>query len=288
MTGIFGVVQSALVIGLGVLLISNGSITVETWVAYFLYVDLLYGVLGTFGYLFIELKQCQGASARIAQLVENPIEIYQRKQSFEQFNEDLVLDKVSFSYEDEKVLSNVSLTIPHGKVTAIVGPSGGGKTTILSLIERFYEVETGSIKLGKTAIEDYQLDEWRRAFGYVAQDITLRTGTIREYIVYGVEREVSDQELREVAHQANALSFIEQLPEGFDTHIGENGGKLSGGQRQRIAIARVILRDQQVLLLDEATSNLDSRSEQAVLEAMNHLMRKGRTTIVIAHDLTTI
>jgi len=288
MTGIFGVVQSALVIGLGVLLISNGSITVETWVAYFLYVDLLYGVLGTFGYLFIELKQSQGASARIAQLVEHPEEIYHRKRSLDQFNEDLVLENVSFSYENEKVLSNVSFTVPHGKVTAIVGPSGGGKTTILSLIERFYEAEPASIKLGNTAIEEFHLDDWRKAFGYVAQDIPLLTGTVRENLVYGVDWDVSDQELREAAHQANALSFIEQLPEGFDTHIGESGGKLSGGQRQRIAIARVILRDPQVLLLDEATSNLDSRSEQAVLEAMNHLMKKGRTTIVIAHDLTTI
>lgn len=288
MTGIFGVVQSALVIGLGVLLISNGSITVDTWVAYFLYVDLLYGVLGTFGYLFIELKQSQGASARIAQLVEYPEVVYERTYPLEKYDDDLVLDHVSFSYGKEKVLSDVSFTVPYGKVTAIVGPSGGGKTTILSLIERFYEAAPHSIRLGEVPIEDFHLHDWHKAFGYVAQDIPLLTGTVRENLVYGVDREVSNQELREVAYQANALSFIEQLPDGFDTHIGESGGKLSGGQRQRLAIARVILRDPDVLLLDEATSNLDSRSEQVVLEAMNRLIKKNRTTIVIAHDLTTI
>jgi len=287
MTGLFGVLQSVLVIGLGVYFVSRGDITIDVWVAYFLYVDLLYGVLGTFGFLFIELKVSQGATSRLAQLIEHPEEVYKREFPLSEVKDDLVFDHVNFSYGDEKVLSNVSFTIPHGKVSAIVGPSGSGKTTILSLIEQFYEADAQTIRLGDTPIEDYHLDDWRNAFGYVAQDIPLLTGTVRENILYGVDRDVSETELTEAAKQANALEFIRDLSGGFDAYIGESGKKLSGGQRQRLAIARVILRNPQFLLLDEATSNLDTKSEQAVQEALSKLMQ-GRTTIIIAHDLSIV
>lgn len=286
MTGLFSVLQSILVIGLGIFFVSRGDITIDTWIAYFLYVDLLYGVLGTYGYMFIELKLSQGATSRIAQLIEHPEEVYERKYPLTEIKDDIVFDDVTFGYGSKEVLSNVSFTVPHGKVTAIVGPSGGGKTTILSLLEQFYQAEPNTIRLGNTPIEDFQLDDWRKQFGYVAQDIPLLSGTIKENMVYGVDREVSEFELTEAAKQANALEFIQNAG-GFDADIGESGKKLSGGQRQRIAIARVILRNPQILLLDEATSNLDSRSEQAVEEAMNTLM-EGRTTIVIAHDLSTV
>ncbi|HLR14347.1 MAG TPA: ABC transporter ATP-binding protein [Bacillota bacterium] len=287
MTGIFDVVQSILVIGLGVYLVSRSMITMDVWVGYFLYVSTLYGILNTLGSLFIELKLSQGATSRIAQLVEHPEEEYERQQSLPHMNQDIVFDRVSFDYGEETVLEDVSFTIPHGKVTAIVGPSGGGKTTILSLIEQFYEPKQGSIKLGQTPIENYHLQDWRSAFGYVAQDIPLLTGTVRENLLYGVDREVNEAEIEESLVRANAWSFVQNLSEGVDTHIGENGSKLSGGQRQRLAIARVFLRSPECLLLDEATSNLDTRSEQAVQEAM-HTLTKDRTSIVIAHDLATI
>ena len=287
MTGILGVVQSVLVIGLGIWLISNGSIVVSQWVAYFIYVDLLYGVLATFGSMYVMLKESQGATARIAQIVEHPEEAYIRKQPLTSVEQDLVFDNMSFNYGEKKVLSNVSFTVPYGKVTAIVGPSGGGKTTILSLVQQFYQANPNAIKLGETPIEDFHLKEWRNAFGYVAQDSAMLSGTIRENIMYGVAREVSDHELNEAARKANALKFILETPHGFDSDVGEGGGKLSGGQRQRIAIARVILRNPQFILLDEATSSLDTRSEKVVQEAMDNLML-GRTAIVIAHDLTTV
>lgn len=287
MTGILGVIQSVLVIGLGVWLISNGSIELSQWVAYFIYVDLLYGVLATFGSMYVMLKESQGATARIAQIVEHPEEAYIRKQTLTNVEQDLVFDHVSFSYGKKKVFSDVSFTVPHGKVTAIVGPSGGGKTTILSLIQQFYAANPKSIRLGDTPIEDFHLKEWRDAFGYVAQDSTMLSGTIRENITYGIEHVVTDLELEEAALKANALKFINETPLGFDSDVGEGGGKLSGGQRQRIAIARVILRNPQFILLDEATSSLDTRSEKVVQEAMDNLMH-GRTAIVIAHDLTTV
>lgn len=287
MTGLFDVVQSILVIGLGVYLVSRSIITIDVWVGYFLYVTTLFGVLNTIGSLFIELKMSQGATTRIAQLTEHPEEEYERQKSLPHLNQDIIFDHVSFDYGEEKVLNNVHFTIPHGKVTAIVGPSGGGKTTILSLIEQFYQVNEGTIKLGNTPIENFHLKEWRSVFGYVAQDIPLLTGTVRDNLIYGVDREVSDAEISEALIQANAWSFVENLKDGVDTHIGESGGKLSGGQRQRLAIARVFLRSPQCLLLDEATSNLDTRSEKAVQEAMQKLT-KGRTSIVIAHDLATV
>ena len=287
MTGILGVIQSVLVIGLGVWLISDGSIVVSQWVAYFIYVDLLYGVLATFGSMYVMLKESQGATARIAQIVEHPEEAYIRKQTLTNVEQDIVFDHVNFNYGDKKVLSDVSFTVPHGKVTAIVGPSGGGKTTILSLIQQFYEANTSSIRLGNTPIEDFHLKEWRDAFGYVAQDSAMLSGTIRENIMYGVDREVSEMELSDAARKANALKFIQETPLGFDSDVGEGGSKLSGGQRQRIAIARVILRNPQFILLDEATSSLDTRSEKVVQEAMGNLMQ-GRTAMVIAHDLTTV
>lgn len=287
MTGILGVIQSVLVIGLGVWLISNGSIEVSQWVAYFIYVDLLYGVLATFGSLYVMLKESQGATERIAQIVDHPEEAYMRELELTDMKQDLVFDHVTFDYGDKKVLSDVTFTIPSGKLTAIVGPSGGGKTTILSLVEQFYEAAPNSIRLGNTPIEKFHLQEWRDAFGYVAQDSTLLSGTIRENIMYGVDREIDETELIAAAEKANALQFIMDDERGFDAHVGEGGSKLSGGQRQRVAIARVILRDPQFILLDEATSSLDTRSEQIVQEAMDNLMHE-RTSIVIAHDLTTV
>ena len=287
MTGILGVIQSVLVIGLGVWLISDGSIVVSQWVAYFIYVDLLYGVLATFGSMYVMLKESQGATARIAQIVEHPEEAYIRKQLLADVKQDIVFDHVSFNYGDKKVLSDVSFTVPHGHVTAIVGPSGGGKTTILSLLQQFYQANPNSIRLGNTPIEDFHLKEWRDAFGYVAQDSAMLSGTIRENIMYGVDREISEFELNDAARKANALKFIQETSLGFDSDVGEGGSKLSGGQRQRIAIARVILRNPQFILLDEATSSLDTRSEKVVQEAMDNLMQ-GRTAIVIAHDLTTV
>lgn len=287
MTGIFDVIQSILVIGLGIYLVSRGIITIDIWVGYFLYVSTLYGILNTLGSLFIELKLSQGATSRIAQLLEHPEEEYERQESLSNIKQDIVFDNVSFDYGNESVLKDINFRIPHGKVTAIVGPSGGGKTTILSLVEQFYQVKDGTIKLGNTPIENFHLKDWRSAFGYVAQDIPLLTGTVRENLLYGVDEEVSEAELTEALIKANAWSFTQVLSEGMDTHIGESGSKLSGGQRQRLAIARVFLRSPQCLLLDEATSNLDTRSEQAVQEAM-HTLTKDRTSIVIAHDLATI
>lgn len=200
----------------------------------------------------------------------------------------LRFESVSFAYETGKqVLEEVSFQASPGTVTAFVGPSGGGKTTIFSLIERFYAPTAGNLYIGATPIQDIALSDWRKRIGYVSQESPLLSGTIVDNIAYGLETRPSMDEVRAAAQAANALGFIEDMSDGFETLVGERGMKLSGGQRQRIAIARALLHDPEILLLDEATSNLDSGSETHVQEALQRLM-EGRTTLIIAHRLSTV
>lgn len=202
--------------------------------------------------------------------------------------ETLRFEQVHFSYsEEKKILRNVSFEAKPGTVTAFVGPSGGGKTTIFSLLERFYEPSCGHILIGETSITDLPLGDWRGRIGYVSQESPLMNGSILDNMAYGLEERPSFEQMKEAAIAANAWEFIENLPQGVETLVGERGMKLSGGQRQRIAIARALLYNPQILLLDEATSNLDSGSEILVQEALQLLM-EGRTTLIIAHRLATV
>jgi len=204
------------------------------------------------------------------------------------WNQPIHFQDVSFGYgQEDEVLRSLNFTIEPGQTVAFVGPSGAGKTTIFSLLERFYETSAGSIMLGEQNIEQIPLHAWREGIGYVLQESPLMSGSIKSNITYGLTRPVTDDEVREAARLANAAAFIEQLPSGYDTEVGERGIKLSGGQRQRIAIARALMRDPKLLLLDEATSNLDSESEALVQEALQNLMH-GRTTLIIAHRLSTV
>ncbi len=202
-------------------------------------------------------------------------------------HEDIKFHEVSFRYKQKNIFTNLNFTIPKLKVTAIVGPSGSGKTTILNMLERFYIPETGLVKYGDIPMEDINLDEWRNVIGYVPQNSPLLSGTIWDNIVYGVNHNVEEEEVIHAAKLANAYDFIQALPKGFHTDIGEHGSKLSGGERQRIAIARTVLKNPDYLLLDEATCSLDAKNEQEVQIALNCLM-KGRTTIIVAHNLKTV
>ena len=286
-SGVLSLIQSVIVIISGIYLVSRDIITIDIWIAYFLYVDMLYGVLNTFVYMYLDVKRSQGATSRISELLDGEEEEYNGIKVIEKIDENLAFENVSFGYGEKQVLSNISFNVPYGKTTAIVGESGGGKTTILSLIQRFYKPNSGEIKFGNTSINELNLKEWRNVFSYVSQDSPLLSGTIKENIIYGVNREVSEEELIEVSKVANLLEVVDAFPNKFETQVGESGSKLSGGQRQRIAIARALLRDSQVLLLDEPTTNLDNQSEKTIQEAMDNLL-KDRTTIVIAHDLSTI
>ena len=200
---------------------------------------------------------------------------------------DIVFHDVSFEYTgEEEVLHHISLTIPRGQSVALVGPSGGGKSTVCSLIPRFYDVSAGKITIGGTDIRTVSLQSLRQNIGIVQQDVYLFSGTIRENISYG-KPDATDEEIRRAASLADLEEFIESLPEGYDTYVGERGTRLSGGQKQRISIARIFLRDPKILILDEATSALDNESERYIQKSLDRLS-KGRTTITIAHRLSTI
>ncbi len=202
-------------------------------------------------------------------------------------NMSIGFDDVSFEYNaGEPVLRDISLNVPAGRVCALVGPSGGGKTTMFNLLERFYEPQMGKITINRRDIRKYTLKSLRKNIAEVSQDVFLFNGTIADNIKYGNER-ATDEMVMAAARAANAHDFIMEFPEGYDTCVGERGGLLSGGQKQRVAIARAILKDAPILLLDEATSALDTQSEKLIQSALNELMQ-GRTTFVIAHRLSTI
>ncbi|WP_298542734.1 ABC transporter ATP-binding protein [uncultured Porphyromonas sp.] len=203
------------------------------------------------------------------------------------FERSISYEDVSFRYEEPWVLHNLSLTIPKGQMVALVGASGAGKSTLVDLLPRFYDVTSGRITIDGTDIRQVRASELRELIGYVNQTPILFNDTIRNNITFGMERPVSDDEVRTAAEAANATEFIDQLPEGLEYNIGDGGSKLSGGQRQRLSIARALLKDSPILILDEATSALDNVSEQLVQEAIQHLV-SDRTTIVIAHRLSTI
>ncbi len=197
-------------------------------------------------------------------------------------------DKVSFAYEaDKPVLQDITLQAKSGMTVALVGRSGSGKSTLVSMLPRFYEYSSGEIRLDGVPLTDYQLANLREQIAIVTQDVVLFEGTVAENIAYGIRDKVTLEDIQEAARNAHAAEFIEKLPLGYESDVGDGGTLLSGGQRQRLAIARAFLKNAPVLILDEATSALDTESEQHIQQALNELMR-GRTTFVIAHRLSTI
>ena len=218
---------------------------------------------------------------------ENPIKEAEHPKELKGFNESIEFKDVCFSYNpDREVLSHINLTIPKGKMVAVVGPSGGGKYTMADLIPRFYDISSGSILVDGNDIRDCSLSSLISLMGIVTQEAILFNDTVYNNIAFGMEN-VTEDEVVAAAKIANAHEFILQMPEGYATNIGDRGGKLSGGQRQRIAIARAVLKNPPVLILDEATSALDTESERLVQDALTKLM-KNRTSLVIAHRLSTI
>jgi ATP-binding cassette subfamily B protein AbcA/BmrA len=279
-----------LVIGYGGSQVASGTLTAGDLVAFILYIFQVIMPVAMISQAITQLQKARGATDSIIRLLAAPEERTADGVVLERVDEAIRFEDLSFSYEPGKaVLRSLSFDLEPGSVTAIVGPSGGGKTTIFSLLERFYEPDSGSILLGDRPIGDYSLLSWRGAIGYVSQDSPLMAGTIRDNLCYGVDSRIAkdDSRIEEAARAAYADEFIRLLPRGYDTDVGDRGVKLSGGQRQRIAIARALLRDPVILMLDEATSSLDSSSEEWVQKALENLMR-GRTTLVIAHRLSTV
>ena len=279
-----------MIIGYGGIRVSEGSMSTGSLVAFLLYLFQIVVPLATFARFFTELQKARGATERIIDILELPLEEQERGKDMDISGKTLRLEDVSFAYENgEPVLQGVSFEAHPGQKIAFAGPSGGGKTTIFGLIERFYEPAAGEITIGGVPIGDVAIASWRDQIGYVSQESAMMGGTIRANLTYGLPDagDYQDEELWRVSRMAYAEEFIASFPDGLDTQVGERGVKLSGGQRQRIAIARAFLRDPKLLMMDEATASLDSQSEGIVGQALGRLM-EGRTTLVIAHRLSTI
>ena len=278
------------IIGYGGMRVANGTMSTGSLVAFLLYLFQIIMPITTFAMFFTQLQKAKGATERIINILEVPLEEGQDGLEMDIGDKPVHVQHVSFSYsKDEPVIKDVSFTANPGEMIAFAGPSGGGKTTMFGLLERFYEPTDGEIQIGNTAIKDLSMESWRSQIGYVPQESAMMAGTIRENLCYGLEnwKEIPDERLWKVAEMAYADQFIKAFSDGLDTEVGERGIKLSGGQRQRIAIARAFLRDPKILMMDEATASLDSQSERVVQQALTRLM-EGRTTFVIAHRLSTI
>ncbi|WP_310500105.1 ABC transporter ATP-binding protein [Paenibacillus qinlingensis] len=274
--------------GYGGTRVASGAISAGQLVAFMLYLFQIVMPITQITQFFTQTQKAMGATDTILKVLDHEEEDPHAGLPVKDASQSLNFENVSFGYkEGESVLKDVSFTMEAGKVTAIVGPSGSGKTTMFSLLERFYSQQEGNISLGDESIGQYSLVSWRSQIGYVSQESPLIAGTIRDNICYGLQYDVTDEALKRASEMAYADGFIEELPNKYDTEVGERGIKLSGGQRQRIAIARALLRDPKILMLDEATSSLDSKSEVVVQQALQNLMQ-GRTTLVIAHRLSTV
>ncbi|RED98840.1 ABC transporter ATP-binding protein [Marinoscillum furvescens] len=278
------------VIWYGATLVQAGDMTVGDLLSFVLYTTFIGASIAGIGDLFGQVQKAIGASERILEIQkETPEWDLDQQTAISPLTGDIQFSDVHFSYptrDEVEVLKGIDLHIGQGQKVALVGHSGAGKSTIVQLMMRFYEVTGGSVKIGEQHLADIDLPQLRANVGIVPQEVILFGGTIAENIRYG-KPGASQAEVEEAAAKANALDFINSFPEGFDTLVGERGVKLSGGQRQRIAIARAVLKDPSILILDEATSSLDAESEHLVQQALNELM-KGRTTIIVAHRLATI
>lgn len=286
---LFGTIVA--VVWYGVMLSIAGEITVGELFTFILYSSYVGASSGGIAELYAQMQKAIGATERVFELLEETPEKINSTASelTQKIKGNVTFKNVKFSYPSRKeiqVLKDVSFTANFGQKIAIVGPSGVGKSTIASLLLRFYDIEGGEILIDGKNIYDFDLENLRGNMSIVPQDVILFGGTIRENIAYG-KPNATEEEIFLAAKQANALNFIEGFPEQFETIVGERGIKLSGGQRQRIAIARALLKNPSILILDEATSSLDSESEKLVQEALEILMQ-GRTSIIIAHRLSTI
>ncbi|MCC6122044.1 ABC transporter ATP-binding protein [Weissella cibaria] len=276
------------VLGYGAHRVAQGSMTMGTMFSFLMYLFQLLGPAATLGQFFSDLAKASGSTERVQTLLAEPEEDFSQGAVIDVEGQTLAMKHVDFAYDDSKqILTDVSFEAKPNTVVAFAGPSGGGKSTLFGLLERYYEPTAGQISIGTTNVQDVQLADWRAQIGFVSQDSAIMAGTIRHNLTYGLAGDYTDDDLWRVLGLAFAEKFVRDMPAGLDTEVGERGVKVSGGQRQRLAIARAFLRDPKILMLDEATASLDSESEAMVQKALESLM-KGRTTLVIAHRLSTI
>ncbi|MYL58350.1 ATP-binding cassette domain-containing protein [Virgibacillus halodenitrificans] len=279
-----------LVLVVGAWFTYTGQLSTGELVSFVLFVNVLFNPIQKITALLELYPKGMAGFKRFTELLDTEAEVQDQPNAkqISHLNGDISFNKVTFGYEktQEPVLNALSFSIKAGETIAFVGPSGAGKTTICSLIPRFYDVESGSITIDGIDLRDMTKESLRKQIGIVQQDVFLFTGTLKENIAYG-NRDATDEEIKHAARQAHMEEFINELPDGYETQVGERGLKLSGGQKQRIAIARMFLKNPPILILDEATSALDTETETIIQKALTELA-KERTTLIIAHRLATI
>lgn len=268
----------------------QGQLSIAELVAFFLYLEMFYQPVRQLGNAWEQIQQSLAGADRVAELLDEEPEIHERPGAealTQRANGAITFNNVTFQYtQSDVVLDHINLEVPAQHIIALVGPTGVGKSTLVSLIPRFYDVCGGEITLDGVDLRDITLDSLRQQISIVLQDVFLFHGNVRDNILFG-RPDATEEEMIEAAKIANAHEFIMNLPDGYDTMIGERGVKLSGGQKQRISIARAVLKDAPILILDEATSSVDTETEMLIQQALERLM-VGRTTIIIAHRLSTI
>ena len=282
------VVAGILVYGGSLVLSGNSDLSASDFITYIIIFTQVLNPAKEISRAVSSIQRGIASAERIFEVVDTDSKIKNptRAIAIHQFNSGIKFEQVSFAYEEQLILQDINFTLKKGKTIALVGPSGGGKSTMADLVPRFYDPSKGKITLDGNDLRDLKLEELRKLMGIVTQESILFNDTVFNNIAFGIE-EVTEDQVIEAAKIANAHEFIIKMEEGYQTSIGERGSKLSGGQRQRLSIARAVLKNPPILILDEATSALDSESEKLVQEALTHLM-KNRTTLVIAHRLSTI
>jgi subfamily B ATP-binding cassette protein MsbA len=289
MSEFLGITAVAIILIFGGSLVMKGSLSAAGFIAFIAAFSQITRPVRAFIDQFASVNQGVAAGERIFALLDGKNEIIDAPDAkeFKGFNDKIEFRNVRFSYDESReIIRGVSFEVRKGETVALVGPSGGGKSTLSELMERFYDADAGEILIDGVSIHDYKQDSLRSAMSLVSQETVLFNDTIKSNIMLG-RRDATDEEVVEACKVANAHNFIMESPEGYDTNIGDRGTKLSGGQRQRLSIARAVLKNPDILILDEATSALDTESEKLVQDALNKLL-KGRTSVVIAHRLSTI
>lgn len=287
MYALVGAMQFIVIVMVGRNFYASGALSLTQWIAYYGFAMNIVNQLTAYCGYWTTFKGSQGATKRVAQIMEEIEEDIETGEEAGCLHGEIELKDIDFSYEEKPIFEKLNLKIPAGRVTALIGPSGSGKTTLLNLVERLYPVQGGMISFGGEDISKYSLKSFRNAISYVTQESTLFAGTIRDNILFGVKREVADEELERVCEDACIMDFIREQPEGFMMDVGENGEKLSGGQKQRLAFARALLKQSDYLFMDEATATMDIRGKDQVWKSVKYHM-KGKTTLMVAHDRQTV